>query len=214
MLKEVFGGHRPTHFNPNIYVKSFITSETIFWSAQNLFAPIFAIFVANEISGGGIETAATAISIFWIVRILLELFSTIFFNKPTELTRIVLVIIGLLMSGIAQLFFTQATLVIHVYIIYSFIGIGIGLASPQRNSLFSSHIDKNHETTEWGAYDIVTFIGIALSTTLGGFIATQYGFKTLFLVSGVLCLVSVIPYIFLFIKLTISKTDKKTFLRN
>jgi hypothetical protein len=108
MLKEIFIGHRPSHFSPNIFVKSVITSETIFWSAQNLFGPIFAIFVANEIVGGNIETAATAISIYWVVRILLELFSTIFFNKPKESMRLVLVIVGFLICGIAQLFFTKA----------------------------------------------------------------------------------------------------------
>lgn len=214
MLKEVFSGHQPSHFSPNIFVKSVIISETIFWASQNLFAPIFAIFVATEISGGNIETAATTISVYWIVRILLELFSTIFFNKPKESTRLTLVIIGFLISGIAQLFFIHSESVLSVYIIYSLIGVGIGLASPQRNSLFSSHIDKDQETTEWGAYDIITFIGIALSTSLGGFIATQYGFKSLFLVSGILCLVSVIPYTLLFIKLYISKIDINTFLKN
>jgi len=214
MLKEILGGHRPSHFSPNIFVKSVITSETIFWASQNLFGPIFAIFVTNEISGGNIETAATAISIYWVVRILLELFSTIFFNKPKESIRLLLVIIGFLICGIAQLFFIKADSMLSILIIYSFIGVGIGLASPQRNALFSSHIDKNQETTEWGAYDIIVFTGIALSTTLGGFIATQYGFKTLFLVSGILCLVSIIPYILLLIKLIASKVDINTFLRN
>jgi len=213
MLKEVFSGHKPSHFSPNIFVKAVITSETIFWSSQNLFAPIFAIFVANEISGGNIETAATAISMYWVVRILLELFSTIFFNKPKETTRLALVIIGFIITGIAQFFFIKADSILSIYIIYSAIGIGIGLASPQRNALFSSHIDKDQETTEWGAYDVIVFIGIALSTTLGGFIATQYGFKSLFLVSGILCLVSVIPYSLLFIKLISSKININTFLK-
>src|SRR3989338_8254365 len=108
MLKEVFSGHRPSHFSPNIFVRSVITSETIFWASQNLFAPIFAVFVTNDISGGNIEMAATAISLYWIIRILLELFSTIFFNKPDESTRLLLVIIGFLINGIAQLFFITA----------------------------------------------------------------------------------------------------------
>ena len=205
MLKEVLSGRNPSHFSPNIFVKSFIVSETIFWSSQNLFGPIFAIFVANEVIGGNIETAATAISIYWIVRILSELFSTILFNKPKESIRLILVIIGLLITGIGQFFFIYSDSIFDIFVIYSIIGIGIGLASPQRNALFSSHIDKNQETTEWGAYDVITFVGIALSTSLGGFIATQYGFKLLFLISGIMCFISIVPYILLFTKLFLNK---------
>ncbi len=213
MLKEFLSGHKPSHFSPNIFVRSVIVAETIFWASQNLFGPIFAIFVATKIAGGNIETAASVISLYWIVRIMLELFSTIFFNKPKESTRLLLVMFGMFFCGVAQLLFISAETMGHIYVIYSLIGIGIGLAAPQRNYLFSAHLDKNQETSEWGAYDVIVFIGIAMATTLGGFIATQYGFKTLFLVSGIFCIISVLPYTFLYIKLLANKDHINSLLK-
>ena len=70
--------------------------------------------------------------------------------------------------------------VIPIFIFYGVIGLGLGISSPVKYSLFSTHLDKNKETSEWGIYDASVFMGMAMSATIGGFIAYRYGFSLLF----------------------------------
>ena len=72
---------------------------------------------------------------------------------------------------------------------------GLGIASPVKNSLFSTHLDKNKELTEWSIYDGFVFMGMAMSATIGGFVANRYGFTFLFYLVAITNLLSIIPYI-------------------
>jgi len=66
------------------------------------------------------------------------------------------------------------------------IGVGFGVASPAKYALFTNHIDKEKATSEWSLYDAITLLGIAAATALGGFIASQYGFSTLFILASII----------------------------
>lgn len=68
-----------------------------------------------------------------------------------------------------------------MFIAYAIAGVGLGIALPAKNSLFVLHLDKNKEATEWGIADTVCFICTAFAAILGGFIATDFGFDTLFI---------------------------------
>jgi predicted MFS family arabinose efflux permease len=72
---------------------------------------------------------------------------------------------------------------------------GLGIASPIKNSLFATHLDKNKETTEWGIYDAVTFVGMASTAALGGFIASSYGFNFLFVIAAIVNFIGILPYL-------------------
>lgn len=197
MLREQFGGRNPSHFHTNPIVKSFITSEILIWSAWNFIAPIFAIFAATQVPGGNIEVAASSFSAHLITRVFFELFSSRFLSKSSDRAKLILSIIGILLLSIGFVGFAFANQVILLYLWYIICGIGIGIASPAKNSLFSMHLDKNKEAVEWGLYDAITFTGIAIAATIGGVIAKQYGFTTLFLLSAIVNLWGIFPYILL-----------------
>lgn len=74
-------------------------------------------------------------------------------------------------------------------------GVGLGLSSPAKNALFSIHIEKNKEATDWSISDAVTFGCMALAATLGGFFETLYGFSVLFIIASVINLFGAIPFI-------------------
>ena len=48
---------------------------------------------------------------------------------------------------------------------------------------------------EWGVSDATAFIAIAMAAALGGFIAGQYGFRVLFILSAIVNTISIIPYV-------------------
>ena len=109
--------------------------------------------------------------------------------------KFTMTILGILLLSLSYLGFSQSNSVLPLFIFYGVSGMGLGIASPAKNSLFSMHLDKNKEATEWGIYDATVFMGMALSAALGGFIASAYGFSILFLIAMVINLLGIIPYL-------------------
>ena len=194
MLREQFIGRNPSHFHINPIVRAFIISETFIWSAWNFFIPISAIFVVRNISGGSLEIAASAFSAHLIARVIFELISAKLLTRE-ERQKIITSIIGLSFLSLSYVGLAFSDSIFQLFIFYIVAGIGFGVASPAKNSLFSIHLDKDRESSEWSFYDAIVFIAIALATALGGFVAAGYGFKILFILSSIVNIIGTLPYL-------------------
>ena len=195
MLKEQFIGRNPSHFKLNSIVEAFIISETFFWSAWNFVTPIFAIFVINNIKGGNVQIAASAFSACLIARVVFEIISGKYLRNKAEKYKLYLTILGMILMSISYIGFAFSHSIISLFLFYILIGIGFGIVSPAKYSLFTEHLDKDKATTEWSLYDAITLMGIASATALGGFIASLYGFTFLFILASVVNLLGIIPYV-------------------
>lgn len=194
MLREVFLGKSPTHFQINPIVKAFIVSESFLWSGWNFITPIFAIFATKNISGGDIQIAASAYSVHLLFRTVTELIVGRMLIKASDKKLFSLTITGIMILTLAYLGFAFTSTIIQLFVFYAVAGIGFGIASPPKNSLFSTHIDAGKATAEWGLADATCFICIALAAALGGFIAESYGFRLLFILSAIANTAATIPY--------------------
>lgn len=195
MIKEAFLGRKPSHFHMNPVVKAFIISEMFLWSAWNAIIPIFAIFAATQIPGGNTEVAASSYSVHLVVRVIFELISGKYLSKSNEMQKFIAAILGIVLMSAGYVGFALTKNVSSIFLFYGVIGMGLGIASPAKNSLFSSHLDKDKEVTEWSIYDGFVFMGMALAATIGGFVANRYGFAFLFYLVAITNLLSIIPYI-------------------
>lgn len=201
MLRESFLGRNPSHFRVNPIVKAYIISDSLLWSAWNFVTPIFAIFVINNINGGDIESASFGFSLYLIARVIFELIGgKLLLNTSGDKRKMRMAITGMLCLSIAYLGFAFTKELLHMYIFYIVAGMGLGIASPAKNALFSIHLDKSKEAAEWGVSDAVTFAGMALASTVGGIIAKMFGFQTLFLLAFFINLLATLPYLFFFNK--------------
>lgn len=195
MIKEIFIGKKPSDFHMNSIVKAFIVSEIFLWSSWNAIIPIFAIFAATQIQGGNTEIAASSFSGYLIVRVVFELISGRYLSKSKEARKFTVSIAGIILISLGYLGFAITKNVVSLFFFYGLIGMGLGVASPAKNSLFSMHLDKNKEVTEWSIYDGFVFMGMAMSAAIGGFVANRYGFAFLFYLVAVTNLISIIPYV-------------------
>ena len=204
MIKEIFIGKKPSDFHVNAVVKAFIVSEIFLWSSWNAIIPIFAIFAATKIPGGNTEVAASSFSTYLIVRVIFELISGRYLSKSNDVRKFAMSILGIILISLGYVGFALTKNILSLFVFYGVIGMGLGIASPAKNCLFSSHLDKDKEITEWSIYDGFVFMGMAMSATIGGFIANKYGFTFLFYLVAVTNLLSIIPY------LLYAKNDKST----
>ena len=141
MIKEIFIGRKPSDFHMNAVVKAFIISEIFLWSSWNAITPIFAIFAANKIPGGNTEIAASSFSAYLIVRVIFELISGKYLSRSTEARKFTISILGIILISLGYLGFAITNTVTSLFFFYGLIGMGLGIASPAKNSLFSMHLD-------------------------------------------------------------------------
>ena len=195
MIKEIFIGRKPSDFHMNPIVKAFIVSEIFLWSSWNAIVPIFAIFAATKIPGGNTEIAASSFSCYLIVRVIFEMISGRYLAKSEEMQKFIISIAGIILISLGYIGFAMTKNVYSLFLFYGIIGMGLGVSSPAKNSLFSTHLDKNKEVAEWSMYDGFVLMGMAMSATIGGFVASSYGFTFLFYLVATTNLLSIIPYI-------------------
>lgn len=195
MVRESFAGHNPSHFKVNSVVKAFIISETFLWSAHHFITPILSIFVARDVSGGNVKIAATTFSVFLIVRVIFELMSGRLLEGKNDRSKMLTTILGMSVITVGYASYALTQNITHLFISACITGIGLGIASPAKNALFSVHLDKNRETMEWGVRDSAVFGSMAVAAALGGFIADEYGFTTLFTAAAILNSIGIVPYI-------------------
>lgn len=195
MFIDRFLGRRPSHFEINPIVKSYIISETFLWSAMDFVFPIIALFIAKNIPGGSIQTAASGYSIYLISRVIFELISGRILQHTKDKKKMIIAIVGIFCLSLAYFVFAFTNTLYLVFLSYAILGAGFGIASPAKNALFAIHLDKNKESAEWSLNDAVCAIAMALSTALGGFVAAEYGFQIVFLIAGILNLFSILPYL-------------------
>lgn len=188
-------GRKPSHFlMVDPIVKAYIISEMFCWAAWNFIFPLFAVFVVGQINKGTIALAATGFSTYLISRIIFELLSGTFFAKKAEKQKIVILLTGIATISLSYLGFSVSRDIVHIFFFYILFGAGIGIAAPVKCSLFSMHLDKNKEATEWSIADAASAMAMALASALAGFIVVIYGFRILFVMAAILNILSVIPY--------------------
>ncbi len=197
-MRNYFAGRKPSHYQMNYIVRAFIISESFLWSGFNFISPLLSIFVVRHIQGGTLASAATAVSIYMISRVIFELTSGKIMEGRPDKIKIRATILGLLLVSFAFFSYHWASNLTWLFSIQILIGLGLGIASPPKYSLFSQHLDKNKSTNEWSIYDAVTFIGMSLAAALGGFLTQIYGFNILFKSASILVFLSTIPYIILY----------------
>lgn len=195
MFNVFFLGHKPSHFKVNKIVRAFIMSETLLWSGWALVNPVFAIFVVDRVAGGNISTAAAAVTVYMIARIVFELWAGMRLSRSSNHTKFIYSIVGIVLVGLVYLGFGFATEIYHVFLLQVLSGLGFGISTPAKMSLFSDHLDKSRESVEWGWYDAAVFGGMALTAFLGGVIAANFGFRALFIVSSVTIFLGAIPFV-------------------
>lgn len=189
----------------NPFVKAFIFSEGLFWSSANLVLPLFVLFASTQISNTNIQIATFALSSHFIVRVVTELFSSNYLSKLGEYRKITIIIAGITLLSISYAGFSFTNTVPSLFLFGGLAGLGWGIITPLKLSLFSTHLDKNKETLEWSWTDAINLTLIACATALGGFITNNFGFAPLFVLASIINTAAIIPFLFYIKKIKLAR---------
>jgi predicted MFS family arabinose efflux permease len=186
MIGEIF-----KKIQPNKVIKYLIFSDFVFWSGWGLISPIFAVFVVEKIQGGTLAVVGLASGIYWVLKSLLRIPIGIFLDsRKGEEDDFWFLFFGLILSSLVPFGYLMAKYPFHIYLLQSLHAIAMAMTFSGWAAIFTRHIDQGKEATEWGLDATFVGLGIGISGILGGLIASAFGFQAVFVLVGILGLVS------------------------
>lgn len=164
-------------------LKILIASDVIYYTGFGLVAPIFAIFLKEDLIGGSVVAAGIASMIFILVKSIVQLPIAKYVDKHTHKAN--LLIWGSFIMALVPFLYILATNVNHIYYIQVLYGVISAMTYPSWLSLFSTHLSRRKEGFEWSVYSTYVGIGTAIAAYLGAYIANSFGFDVLFYIIGI-----------------------------
>ena len=172
-----------------------ILSDVLILSSFGLIAPIFAIFIIENLEGGSLVAAGLATTIFFVTKSVVQLPLARYIDKQKH--KIVLLCIGTFLVAIVPFIYSMSTSVKGIYFAQVVYGIATALAYPSWFSLFTYYIDKKHKGFEYAIWSTSIGIGTALTGYIGANLAELLGWKYLFFIVGGFSLVGFISLLFI-----------------
>jgi len=186
----------------NPVVRFLILSDTILIGAAGLLGPIFALFVEDFIVGGNVAVAGIAAGVYLFSRSILQIPIAHFLDRIRgERDDFWLLFIFSILFASVPLFYLIINTPFQLYLVQFVLGFFTAFTFPAFMAIFTRHIDKGKEGTEWGIYFTLTDITSAALAVVGGYVAASSGFYTLIVIVvfaslvGSLLLLPVRPYI-------------------
>ena len=177
----------------NRVIRMLVTSDFLLVSGFAVFGPIFAVFVTQKIEGGSLEIIGFTAAIFQIVKSSFQIPIANYLDKNHgEKDDFYSLIIGSVLIAMVPFLYIFAGKPIHLYMINAIYGLGAAFAIPPWNAIFTRHIDKMHESTDWAVESVSIGIGAASAAALGGILAQKFGFDVVFLVAGLVAIAGAI----------------------
>lgn len=176
----------------NKVVKFFIFGDLLLWSGWGFVDPLFSIFVVNGIAGATILSLGYLAVIYWVAKSCLQIPVSLFLDKTNgEKDDFYALIFGLLISGVSAFSFMAAKTITAVYLIQLTKAVGFALYIPAWSAILTRHLDKEHSAFEWAVSSSSVGLGIGLAGFLGSLIANFSGIRSVFLVTGLMAIISV-----------------------
>lgn len=173
----------------NPVVRFLIISDTVILGAAGLLGPIFALFIDGFIVGGDEAVAGIAAGVYLFSRSVLQIPIAHFMDKiKGERDDFWLLFTFSMLFSLVPLLYLIISTPLQLYIVQFVLGFLTAFTYPAFMAIFTRHIDKGKEGTEWGIYFTITDVMSAAFAVIGGYVAATSGFPALIIVVVLLSL--------------------------
>lgn len=186
----------------NPLIRLLIVADILIVGGTAMLAPIFALFIEGYIRGGNEQVAGIAIALFLITKSLTQIpVATMIDRIRGEKDDFVILVLFSLLMSLTPLLYLIISEPWQLYVVQVILGFFTAMTFPSFMAIFTRHIDRAQEGTEWGVYFTLSDLVSAGLAAIGGYIAYTIGFSALIgavvtvSVIGSLLLTSIKPYI-------------------
>jgi DHA1 family quinolone resistance protein-like MFS transporter len=166
----------------NKMIRVLMFSDLLIMSGFGLIAPILAIYFKESVQGGSIFAAGLATTIYFVTKSIIQLPFSRYVDAHDHTANFLFW--GTILVSITPFIYFFAKDMNTIYFAQVVLGIGNGVACSCWLGLWSSHLDKHHESFEWSLYSTTTNTGAAVAALIGAFITQKFGFRMAFLFVG------------------------------
>lgn len=171
----------------NRVIRHLVISDFVLNFAFGLLAPIFAVFILNNIEGGSLRVIGLATTFYWITRTVTTVPLSRFMDRTDgERDEFYFAVAGSFIVSSIPLFYLLAHLPWHIYLIQLIMGLANSMAIPAWRILFTDHIDRGKTGFDWSLEDIAIGSSIGISAYLGSLIADKFGFDVVLVLLAML----------------------------
>ncbi len=171
----------------NEIVVRLITAEFFLHSGWGLIAPIFAIYVTDQIKGGSLEMVAFAVASYWIVKSTVQPFlANVLDTIKGEKDDLAFLVYGSYINALVPLGYFFATDIWHIFALEITRGITMACIIPAWYGIFTRHINKGWEAFTWSISSTTMGFSAGIAAAFGGLIATFLGFGSVFILVFIL----------------------------
>ena len=204
--------------NINRVVRAYVYWDLMVNSAWGLLSPVFAIFLLEKIATGnvieGAKIAGFSTLFYWITKSILQVPIGKYLDKSVgESDDFWFYVVGVIITGLVPFGFLFSYLPWHIYIFQIFHAIGMSMVIPSSTAIFIRHTDKGHEAYETSLDSTVLGVGAGITGALGGIMVGFFGFKLIFILTGIFTFASVF-FIFLIKKDMLPKVSSDDSLKS
>ena len=173
----------------NHVIRTLVLSDFLTNAGFSVFAPVFAVFVTQQVAGGSLQVVGFAAAITQAFKVGLQIpVARILDKDHGEYDDFYSMVFGSFLISMVPFLYILVSQPIHIYIIQAIYGIGLAFAIPPWYAIFTRHIDKMHENIEWSMDSVAIGIAGAVAAAVGGILATKFGFNFVFLLGGMLAI--------------------------
>lgn len=195
----------------NKIIKVLIANDLALNAGWGFLAPVFAIFIVQNIKGGSVEVAGFSAMIYWLLKSFLQIPIGKYLDKNHgEKDDFYFMVLGIFLAGLVPFGFLVASLPWHIYALQALHALGMALVIPPWAAIFTRHIDKGQEAFEWGLDSTSLGFGAGIAGAIGGLLVAKAGFQIVFVLVGSLTILAAI--LLFFIKSSLSSKNKIVFL--
>jgi len=181
----------------NRVIRFLISANFFLNSAWGFLAPIFALFILENITLAdpleAAKVAGFASLTYWVTKSFVQIPTSRYNDRQHgEKDDFWFMTGGMVLTAFAPLGFLIASEPWHIYALQVIHAVGMAFYVPSWNAIFTRHIDKGREAFEWAMDSTWLGFGFGITGGVGGIVVGFFGFNVLFILASALTFVAVI----------------------
>jgi MFS family permease len=193
MSKAQPGSARSFLLEANPVIRLLTYSDVVALGAMALLGPIFALFIVDRIEGGNAAVVGAAAAVALLTKSFLQVPAAMIIDRVRgERDDFFALLIGTVLIAAAPLLFLVIRTPIQLYAVEFLIGLGMAVSYPPYMAMFTRHIDRDKEGTQWGVRFTLIDLASAAAASLGGLLAVTAGFEAVIVTMSSLTLLAAV----------------------
>ncbi len=172
----------------NKNTKVLLFADVTWFFGEGMLGPLFAVFTQRI--GGDILNIAGAWATYLIVTGLLIVFIGKISDKIVDKEK--LVFYGYILNAVLTFGYLLVSNPFQLLMLQAGLGVAAAMATPTWDALYSKYENKETDGFTWGLADGISQLSTGLAIIIGGLVVVYFSFTALFIIMGVIQIISVI----------------------